>query len=154
MLVVGVDESIDVLPELLDRGEGGAVQGLLLQDGEPDLDLVEPRGSGRREVETNVGMTLEPAVVLGLVGVEVVEHDMESGVGIGGDDVVHEVEELDTPAARLVRGRHFAGRHLEGGKQRRRAVALVIVAMAGQRPPGGQLQVGECQEDCVRAIRG
>jgi hypothetical protein len=70
MLVVGVDEGIDVLPELLDRGEGGAVQGLLLQDGEPDLDLVEPRGSGRREVETNVGMTLEPAVVLGLVGVE------------------------------------------------------------------------------------
>ena len=81
MLVVGVDESIDVLPELLDRGEGGAVQGLLLQDGEPDLDLVEPRGSGRREVETNVGMTLEPAVVLGLVGVEVVEHDMEAVLG-------------------------------------------------------------------------
>ena len=42
-----------------------------------------------------------------LVGVEVVEHDMESGVGIGSDDVVHEVVELETPAARFVHGRHF-----------------------------------------------
>jgi hypothetical protein len=51
------------------------------------------------------------------------------------------MKELDPSAARLVRGRHLAGRHLEGSKQRRRAVALVIVAVAGQRPPGGQLQV-------------
>jgi hypothetical protein len=32
MLVIGFDEGIDVLPELLDGREGRAVQGLFLQD--------------------------------------------------------------------------------------------------------------------------
>ena len=41
----------------------------------------------------------------------------------------------------LCAARHLAGGHLEGGEQRRGAVALVIVAMAGQRPPVGQLQI-------------
>ena len=59
----------------------------------------------------------------------------------GGDDVVHEVEELDAPSARLVSRRHLAGGHLEGGEQRRGAVALVVVAMAGHRPAVRQLQV-------------
>ena len=57
---------------------------------------------------------------------------------ITSDDVV--IEELDTSPARLMSGRGFAGRHLEGGKQRRGTVALVIVAMAGQRPGVGQLR--------------
>ena len=51
-----------------------------------------------------------------------------------GDDVVHEVEELDAPTARLVSRRHLAGGHLESGEQGRGAVALVVVTMAGQRP--------------------
>ena len=41
----------------------------------------------------------------------------------------------------LMRGRHLAGGHLEGGEQRRGAVALVIVAVAGQRPAVGELQI-------------
>ena len=61
--------------------------------------------------------------------------------GVCGDDVVHEVEELDAPPALLVRGRHLAGGHLEGGKQRRGAVSLVIVTMSGQRPPVRKLQI-------------
>ena len=62
-----------------------------------------------------------------------------------GDDVVHEVEELDTPSAALVRGGHLACRHFEGGKQGRRAVALVQwSAMAGQCPSVWQLQVALC----------
>ena len=31
-------------------------------------------------------MPLEPAVILGLVSVEIVEDDMDGGVGMGGDD--------------------------------------------------------------------
>ena len=54
---------------------------LALQDREPDFDLVEPGGPRRREVEVHVRMALEPAVVLGLVGVEVVEDDMDGRVG-------------------------------------------------------------------------
>jgi hypothetical protein len=41
-LVIGCDESIDVLLQLLDGGEGGAVEGLALQDRKPYFDLIEP----------------------------------------------------------------------------------------------------------------
>src|SRR6266849_8808067 len=112
-LVIGLDEGIDVFLELFDRGEGCAAQGLSLQDREPDLDLVEPGGPGRREVEMYVRMTLEPAIVLGLVGIEVVEDNMDGGVRIGGDDIVHEIEELDAPAPLLVSGGHLAGGDFE-----------------------------------------
>jgi hypothetical protein len=131
--IVGIDESIDVLSKLFNRCEGCAVQGLAFQDREPDFDLVEPGGPRRREVEMHVRMTLEPAVVLGLVGIEVVEDDMDGRVRMSGDDIIHEVEELDGPPALLVRGRHLASGYFEGGEQRRGAVAFVIVAMSGQR---------------------
>ena len=73
-----------------------------LQDREPVFDLVEPGGPRRREVETHVRMTFEPAIVPGLVGVQVVEDDMDGRIRVCGDDVVHEVEELDAPPALLV----------------------------------------------------
>src|SRR2546423_1631140 len=43
IVVVALDEGIDVLLELLERGERGAGQRLTLQDREPAFDLVEPR---------------------------------------------------------------------------------------------------------------
>src|SRR6187401_1455131 len=87
-LVVGVDEGIDVLSQLLNRSEGGAAQGFSFQDREPDFDLVEPGGACRCEVEMHVLVTLEPAVVFGLVGTEVVEDDVDGrvGAGKGADD--------------------------------------------------------------------
>ena len=115
-----------------------------LQDREPDLDLIEPGGPGRREVERHVRMQLEPMVVPGFVGIEVVEHDVDGGVGPGGDDVVHEVEELDAPPPLLVSCRHLAGGHLEGGEQRRGAVTLVIMAMTAQRPAVWHFQIALC----------
>src|SRR5580765_7128964 len=99
VLIIGFDEGIDVLPELLDGGEGGAVQGLSFKDREPDLDLIEPGGSGRSEVEMHIRVTLEPAVVFGLVGVEVVEDDVDGGVRVASDDIVHEIEEFDPASA-------------------------------------------------------
>ena len=57
-LVVGFDESIDVLPELRDGGEGSAMQGLSFQDREPDFHLIEPGGSRWGEVEMHVRVTL------------------------------------------------------------------------------------------------
>ena len=89
-------------------------------------------------------MQLQPTVVPGFVGIQVVEHDVNGSVGPGGDDVVHEVEELDAPPALFVCGRHLAGGHFEGGKQRRGAVALVIVAVAGQRSAVRKLQISLC----------
>src|SRR5437764_1676264 len=94
-LVVCCDESIDVLLQLLDGGEGGAVEGLALQDRKPCFDLVEPRRSGWNEVEADVGVFLEPALVL-LMGIEIVEDNVKFAVRKGCNDAVHEAEELDT----------------------------------------------------------
>ena len=44
---------------------------------------------GWREVERHVRMQLEPTVVLGFVGIQVVEHDVDGGVRPNGDNVVH-----------------------------------------------------------------
>src|SRR5262245_50859273 len=130
-----------MLPELLDRGEGGSVQGLSFEDREPDLDLVEPRGPRRREVEMHVPVTLEPAIVLGLVGVEVVEDDVDGGVRMASDNIVHEIEEFDASPTIFVGSRDLSGGDLEGCKQRRSAVALVVVAVTGQRPSIGEFEV-------------
>ena len=66
ILVVRFDEGIDVLPELLDRGEGGPSEGVSLKDGKPDLDLIEPGGPGRSEVEVHVGCRLSQRSFFGL----------------------------------------------------------------------------------------
>ena len=84
------------------------MQRLSLQDREPDFHLVEPRGPRRREVEPDVRVTLEPAVVPGLVSVEVVEDDVDGRVRMGGDDIDHEVEEFDPTPALLVSRRYLA----------------------------------------------
>ena len=55
--VVSGDEVIDVLPELGEGGEGGSAQRFAGEDGEPDLDLVEPGSPGRGEVEADVGVS-------------------------------------------------------------------------------------------------
>ena len=52
--VVGLDEGIDVLPELFDRREGSTVSETSFQDREPDFHLIEPGGARRREVKMNV----------------------------------------------------------------------------------------------------
>jgi hypothetical protein len=40
-----------------------------------------------------------------LMGIEIVEDDMDGGGRISGGDLIHGVEKLDTPAAALVGGR-------------------------------------------------
>ena len=74
-----------------------------------------------------MGMRLEPAVALGLVGVQVVENDMDLAVGIGGHHAVHEVEELTAAPPFVVSGLNLAAGDVESGKQRRRAVSLIGV---------------------------
>ncbi len=86
-LVIFSDEGIDVLLQLLDGGERCAAERLALQNGEPYLDLIEPRRSCRREVEVHLGVLLEPMLIL-LVGVEVVDDDVKLAIRKGGNDAV------------------------------------------------------------------
>jgi hypothetical protein len=58
VFVVGSDERIDVVLELGDEGKRGAGQRFTLQDGEPDLDLIELGGASRGEWEMRPEMTL------------------------------------------------------------------------------------------------
>ena len=138
--VVGCNESIDVLLQLGDGGERSAGQRLALENRKPGLDLVEPRRPRRGEMELHVRMPLEPAVVL-LMSVEIVEDDVKLAIRVGRGNAVHEAEELNPPPPLGMRCDHSPGRDLEGGKQGRRAVPLVVVALPGQGPPVRQLQI-------------
>jgi hypothetical protein len=94
VLIVCGDEGIDLLTQLAWRREADAGQGLAGEDGEPDFDLIEPRSVGRGEVKMDVLVAHQPAIVFGLVGVQVVEADRISR-RIVGDDGVYELRELD-----------------------------------------------------------
>jgi len=116
--VIAVDEGFDVSRELCDGAEGSTRQRLSGEDREPDFHLIEPRRLRGREVEMNVGVAFEPTVILWLVGVEIVEDDMDLPARMFGDDPVHEVEELDPPPPFIVPPQDFAARHIEGRKKR------------------------------------
>ena len=60
--IMGLNEAINRLAQLLDRSEAGAPQGLAAQDAEPALHLVEPTGSGWSVVKMHVRMTRQPTV--------------------------------------------------------------------------------------------
>ena len=138
--VIFCDERIDMLLQLLDSRERCAAERLALQNGEPYLDLIEPRRSCRREVEVHFGVLLEPTLIL-LVGVEVVDDDVKLAIRKGGNDAVHEAEELHATAPFRMRGYNLAGSDLECCKQGRRSVPLVIVALSGQGAAVRQLQI-------------
>ena len=70
---IGADKTHEFTREIFDRSEDATSDDFALQPGKPDLDLIEPGSTGRGEVEMYVGMTLEPAVVFRLMGVEIVE---------------------------------------------------------------------------------
>ena len=86
-------------------------------------------------------MTRQPAVAPRLVGVEVVEHDVDVAIGVIGvigDDLVHEVEELDTAPPTVVAGPDLAGRHVERGKEGGRAAASFTLTCAPPALSGGK----------------
>ena len=138
IFIVFGNEGIDVLAKFGNGREGCILEGFSSQDREPDFDLVEPGGVRRREVEVDVGMTLDPTIGFRLVSIEVIEDDVKSGVRVVGDNIVHKVEKLDAASALLVGDRDLAGRHFEGGEECGSAVSLVIMAVAGQGPTGGE----------------
>ena len=101
---------------------------------ENQIDLIEPGGLCRGQVEMNVCVTLQPAIVLGLVGVEIVENNMEFAAGVLGDDAVHEIEEFDAAPTLVLAPGHLAGCNVQSREQSRRAMTLAIMRLPGQRP--------------------
>jgi hypothetical protein len=58
----------------------------------------------------------QPAVIFGLVGIEIVQNHMDLAAGMFGRQAVHEIEELDTPAALIMAGLDQASGNVEGGE--------------------------------------
>jgi hypothetical protein len=133
--VVGGDEPVDGRPKLVDGLEAAACQRAPLQDAEEHLHLVQPGSIGRRVVEMDVRVRLQPPVVLFGMGAEVVEDDMELDSPVRRHHVVHEVQELAPSLPGLVARQDLPGRHVQRREQRAAPVALVAVAEAEEGLP-------------------
>ena len=72
MGIVCLDVVVDCGAHLRGRGKAGAPQGITAELGKPDFDLVEPGGVSGCVVEFYVLVPLQPSVVFGFMGVEVV----------------------------------------------------------------------------------
>src|SRR3954454_12410635 len=139
-LVVAIDEGADGANELADALEGSAADGLTGDDREEDLYEVQPGARGWREVQRDPRVLGQPLVdVVVLVGVVVVEHDVQRAARVSARDLFEEVQELGFAVAVITAIDHAAGRDLQRGEQRGRAVALVVVRRAlGHPGPQGQ----------------
>src|SRR6266545_4286848 len=74
---VGVDVATEFASQIRHGSENAAGDDLAFDFGEPDLDLVEPRGIRRSEVKLHAGMLLEEfSNRLCLMSGKVVEDDM------------------------------------------------------------------------------
>ena len=89
----------------------------------------------------------QPVVdVVVLVGVVVVEHDVQSPPRVGLGDELEEIEELGLAVAVIAAVSHRASRDLKRGEQAGGAVALVVMGgLLGQTGPDREDRLGAVQ---------
>ncbi len=92
-------------------------------------------------MEMNISVSRQPAVVLWLVGVEIIENDVDFTPRIGLDNTVHEIEKFYTAAALVLFASDLAGGNIERSKQRAGSVTGVGMRLSGQGASVGQFQV-------------
>src|ERR1700756_5508337 len=129
-LAVGIvmsDELIDALHELLDAGERSASDRLVSDQRKEALALIEPGAVGRDEVHVPAWPPGQPSLDLRMSVGGVVVHDaMDVELGWHSSfDLAQKRQELLMPMARLATGQHRAIEHIQRGKQRCGAMALV-----------------------------
>ena len=130
--VVGGDETIDALNQLFDAGERTAADSLVGDQGKEAFDLIQPRAVGGDKVHVPAGPSGQPSLDLRMAGRRVVVHDAVD-VEFGRHGFVYlaqEGQEFLMSVARLASGHSRAIEHVQRGKQRRRAMALVVVGNA------------------------
>lgn len=144
-LVPAVDEGADLGVEVLDGGEDSSADGRTVDDGEEDLDHVEPGGAGGGEVDVDARVGLRPGAHLGgLVGCVVVHHQVQLVVGVGAHDLAQEDEQLGTAVAGLAGGCDAAGGDLQGGEQGGGGVPGVVVGAPPRSCPAPWAASGRC----------
>lgn len=124
-----------LLDRTLERGRAAMhspAELLLGEVREPALDLVDPRGTGRREVQVEARVSQHPTMDhLGLVRAVVV-HD-QVHVEVGGHlavDKIEELAELAGSVAAMAGSDHLSSRNIQRREQRRSAVAHVVMRSA------------------------
>ena len=130
--VVGSHELVDALHQLLDAGERSPADGLIGDQRKEALHLIEPGAVGGDEVHVPARACRQPRLDLGMVvrGVVVADAVDVQISGHGLLDLAQEGQELLMPMARLAGSQHRAIEHVQRGKQRGRAVTLVVMGDA------------------------
>src|SRR5947199_8822185 len=97
-LVVGPDVLHQLAPQIRGRREDAAREAVALDLRKPELELIEPRAVGRREMQADAWMRGEPrGGRLGLMRREVRGNEVDRAAqGVGGHELIEECQELDT----------------------------------------------------------
>ena len=104
VLIPAGNESFDCLDEHPEAGKVCALKGAAAQDAKPAFNLIEPGAVRGNKVKMHIGMSLEPAVLFGLVGVEIVQNHVKFLSGILGNQVIHEIQELTPTTPTIMSG--------------------------------------------------
>src|SRR5580692_3238274 len=76
----------------------------------------------------HVEVALPPAILFGLVGVQIIQDDMNLAIRMCGYDFIHEFEKFSSPTATVMPGLHLARHHIQRRKQGGRAMPCIAVA--------------------------
>jgi hypothetical protein len=130
--IVGADVAHDLAFEIVSGGEDAASDQVTLDLGKPDFDLVEPGGVGRCVVDRDLWMLGQKrGDSFGLMSGKVVHDNVDFLVSwLGGDHVEQKGNKLPAGVAARGLSKHLTGAHIQGGVERKRAVAVVFEAVA------------------------
>jgi hypothetical protein len=131
-VVVASDVAHDLSPQVRDGREYAARDDVALDLGEPDFDLVQPRGVGRREVQVDVAMSIQELLhSASLVRREVVEDHVDlSPSGLRSDQLREEGDELIAGVALNGLAVDLSAERVERGVERQGAVTVVLEPMS------------------------
>ena len=138
VLIPAIDKGLDRLDQHFDAGKAGSLQCAAAQNAKPAFHLIEPGTARRDEMKMDLGMSFEPAILLGFMRIEIVQHNVNLLVRSFGHQLVHEIQKFASAPAPIVPCMHQPSGHLQGCKERACTMARVFVCKASKRSTIGQ----------------
>src|ERR1700731_2728087 len=130
------DVAHELTRQVPDRSEDPASDDLAFDAAEPEFDLIEPRGIGRRKMQVQLGMIgQELCDPPGLMGREVVGDDVDLATpGLQRNNLAQESHKLLGGMAGSSLTKDLAAFGVERGVERERAMPIVLKAVALSSP--------------------